>query len=116
MRISLKGTNLELVDSIRVYVEKKIINTVERLLARPPEAVSLDIEVGKTTKHHKSGKVFRAEVNLSMGKKLLRAESLGENLHEAIDLLEEEIEREIKKFKGKRRALALKGARKLKGR
>lgn len=115
MRVSIKGTNIALLESTREYVDKKLVKTAERFLARDGEPIALDIEVGKTTKHHKTGPYFRAEANLSLGKKLLRAEAVGENLNEAIDLLEEELEREIKKFKERNRALMLKGARKLKG-
>ena len=125
MRISLKGTNIKLLESTREYVDRKLVRMVERfLLARrsfsegwikDDEPIALDLEVGKTTRHHKTGPYFRAEANLSVGKKLLRAEAVGENLNEAIDILEEELEREIKKFKERKRALMLKGARRLKG-
>ena len=123
MRISLKGTNITLLESIREYVDRKLVRMVEKFLIKPSrpaggddEPITLDLEVGKTTKHHRTGPYFRAEANLSVGKKLLRAEALGENLNEAIDLLEEELEREIKKFKERKRALTLKGARQLKKR
>src|SRR3989338_11231820 len=122
MRISLKGTNITLLESIREYVDRKLVRMVEKFLIKPArpaggddKPIALDLEVGKTTKHHRTGPYFRAEANLSIGKKLLRAEALGENLNEAIDLLEEELEREIKKFKERKRALMIKGARKLKG-
>lgn len=115
MRVSLKGTNLALLESTREYVDKKLVRMVERFLVRDGEPLTLDIEVGKTTKHHRTGPYFRAEANLSVGKKLLRAEASGENLNEAVDLVEEELEREIKKFKERNRALMLKGARRLKG-
>lgn len=115
MRVSLKGTNIKLLESTREYVDSKLIRMTGRFLVLDGESVVLEIEVGKTTKHHKTGPYFRAEANLSIGKKLLRAEAIGENLNEAIDLLEEELEREIKKFKERKRALMLKGARRLKG-
>ncbi|MDP3785269.1 MAG: ribosome-associated translation inhibitor RaiA [bacterium] len=114
MRVSLKGTNIALLESTREYVDKKLVKTTEKFLARDGESICLDIEVGKTTRHHKTGPYFRAEANLSMGKTMLRAEALGETLNEAIDLAEEELEREIKKFKERRRSLMLKGARSLK--
>jgi len=114
MRVSLKGTNINLLESTREYVDRKLVRMVDRFLIKDDKPIALDLEVGKTTKHHRTGPYFRAEANLSIGKKLLRAEALGENLNEAVDLLEEELEREIKKFKERKRALMLKGARKLK--
>ncbi|MDP3934674.1 MAG: ribosome-associated translation inhibitor RaiA [Candidatus Giovannonibacteria bacterium] len=116
MRVSLKGTNIALLESTREYVDKKIVLAAEKLFVRESEVVALDIEVGKTTKHHRAGKIFRAEANLSVGRTLLRAEALGETLNEAIDLVEEELTREIKKFKERRHSLMLKGARSLKKR
>ncbi|MEK7162385.1 MAG: ribosome-associated translation inhibitor RaiA [Patescibacteria group bacterium] len=115
MKVSLKGTNIALLESTREYVDRKLVRMVEKLLARDEEPIALDIEVGKTTRHHRAGKIFRAEANLSVGWTLLRAEALGETLNEAIDLVEEELTREIKKFKEKRRTMLLKGARKIKG-
>lgn len=114
MSFSLKGTNIILNDSTREYVDKKLIRVVNRFLVKDAEPINFSIEVEKTTRHHKKGKIFRAEANLSVGKTNLYAESGGETLSEAIDLLEEELEREIKKFKGRRRSLMLTGARKLK--
>ncbi|MBI2048286.1 MAG: hypothetical protein HYT27_04055 [Parcubacteria group bacterium] len=46
-----------------------------------------------------------------MGSRNLYADAVGEDLREAIDLLEEELEKEIKKFKEKRTAQERKGAR-----
>ena len=115
MKVSLKGTNIALLESTREYVDRKLVRMGEKLLARDEEPIALDIEVGKTTRHHRAGKIFRAEANLSVGRTLLRAEALGETLNEAIDLVEEELTREIKKFKEKRRTMLLKGARKIKG-
>lgn len=114
MLVSLKGTNIQVMESTTEYVDRKLVRTVERFMSGEGAAASLKIEVGRTTRHHRKGKVFRAEANLSFGKKVLYAEAFGETLNEAIDLLEEELEREIKRFKGKRRALMLKGARRLK--
>lgn len=104
---------MELLDSIKGYLDKKIIAVAERFF-KAEEPVNLDIEVGKATKHHNKGKVFRAEVNLLVGKKMLRAESYGEDLYEAIDLLEAELENEIKKFKARIKTLIIKGARSVK--
>jgi len=115
MKISLKGTNIKILESTTEYVDTKLVRMVEKFLLKDGEPVSLSIEVELTTKHHRKGKIFRAEAKIAMGKKVLYAEAFGETLNEAIDLLEEELEQEIKHFKGKARALMLKGARKLKG-
>ena len=115
MQISLKGTNIQILESTQEYVDRKLVKTVEKFLSKDKGTVSLKIEVERTTRHHRKGKIFRAEANLSFGKKSLYAEAFGETLNEAIDLLEEELEHEIKHFKGRARSLMLKSARKLKG-
>lgn len=114
MIVSLKGTNIEIVPSIREYLDEKIIRLVEKLIKKNDELLKLDLEVGRITRHHRHGKVFRAEANLTMGSQNLYADAVGEDLHEAIDLLEEELQHEIKKFKTRRIALERKSARALK--
>jgi len=111
MIVSLKGTGIEIVESIRDYLDEKIVGLAEKLFKKEDELIKLDLEVGRVTRHHKQGKVFRAEANLSIGSRNLYADAVGENLNEAIDLLEEELEKEIKKFKERRTALERKGAR-----
>ena len=113
MQTSLKGTNIEILESTAEYVDKKLVKTVEKFVHG--DAMSLKIEVERMARHHRKGKVFRAEANLAFGKKTLYAEAFGETLNEAIDLLEEELEHEIKHFKGKARSVMLKNARRLKG-
>jgi|SRR3989338_5643196 len=116
MQISLKGTNIQILESTREYVDKKLVKVAEKYLKDGDDAVSLAVEVEKTTNHHKKGEVFRAEANLRMGNVSLRAEATAEALNDAIDQVEEELIGEIKKFKEKRRTQMLKGARKVKGR
>lgn len=115
MHISLKGTNIQILESTREYVDRKLVRATEKLLKNGDEGASLSIEVERTTEHHNKGKIFRAETTLALGKNVLRAEALADTLNEAIDMVQGEITREIKKFKDKRRTEMLKGARKMKG-
>ncbi len=111
MKISLKGTSIKISQPIKDYLDEKIVYLVEKLIKKNNELLKLDLEVSRVTKHHKHGKVFRAEANLTFGSKNIYADAIGEDLYEAIDLLEEEFRREIKKFKGKIVALELRRAR-----
>ncbi|MDO8522667.1 MAG: ribosome-associated translation inhibitor RaiA [bacterium] len=115
MQISLKGTNIQILESTREYVDRKLVRTAEKFFKDGGDSVALSIEVEKTTNHHKKGNIFRAEVNLKTGKVSLRAESTAETLNNAIDEVEYELSREIKKFKEKKRTEMLKGARRVKG-
>jgi ribosomal subunit interface protein len=75
---------------------------------------SARIEIGKTTKHHKNGKIFYAEINLELPHRLLRATVEAEDLYEAIDRVKEELEREILRYVGGAKATRLKSQRKSK--
>jgi putative sigma-54 modulation protein len=74
----------------------------------------VEVEIGRTTKHHQAGDIFRAEINLSINGKLFRVESEQESLYAAIDEVRDDLEREIKKFKEKRETIFIRGARSIK--
>src|SRR3989344_1795904 len=102
MRVVLKGPRASLTPAIKVYIEEKLIRTINKLLPKNgSDASLLEIEFERTTRHHRKGYVWRVEANLTLGEKMLRAEAGGEDPREAIDILEEELKREVKKFKGR---------------
>ncbi len=105
MNISIKATNLDLTPSVKEYVEEKIGN-----LAKYIKAIEAKVELERERKH-KSGLVFRAEVMLVVGGKLMRADASAEDIYAAIDLVIPKIKDQIGKFKDKKTALTRKGAR-----
>lgn len=111
MNIAIKGTGMDLTPSIRDYIEKKI-NRVARL-GREQDFCS--VEVGKTTTHHHSGEVFRAEIELVHDGKNIRIEETATDLYAAIDLASDRLFREVASAKGKDEALFRRSARRLKG-
>lgn len=117
MRITIRQRNFDITPSFREYMEQKIVRPVERLLAsnREEDLPLFDIEVERTTRHHRKGQVYRVVVNITLGQKLLRAEATDEDPRAACDLLEEELKREIRSFKTKSRTLVKRGAREVKG-
>lgn len=94
----IKGTNMDLTDAIKAAVESELA-TLDPMLARWGGAVSADVEVGKTTRHHHKGEIFRAEVNLQIPGKLLRAEDENEDLYVAIKNVAGTLARELNKEK-----------------
>jgi len=119
MKINIKATNIELDDALRIWVKEKI-GELEKFLGvfgsddpfiGGKEKVEAWVEIGKTTRHHLKGDVFRAEVQLYLPKKSLRAEAIDMDLRVAINTTKDELQREIKKYKGKRLARARKSAR-----
>ena len=95
----IKGTNMELTEAIKAAVTAEL-SSLDGRVERWSEAASADVEVGRTTHHHHKGEVFRAEVNLAIPGKLLRAEHVAEALYVAIRQVVETLERELEKEKG----------------
>lgn len=116
MRLIIRQKNLKITPALDAYIGMKILKPIRRILEklRGAEFMIVDLEIARTTRHHRKGKIYRALVNLSLGGKLIRAEAEDEDVRAAIDLLSEEIEREVKTYRGKNRAVLLRGARQAK--
>ena len=116
MRVTIRQKNLEITPALRVYIESKLLKPVRLLLKNlaSSDLPVLDLEFGRITRHHRKGKVFQAEANLSLGAVLLHAEVDAEDIRTACDLLREELEREIMTCKSRARALERRGGRRAK--
>ena len=100
MKIIISTKNISLDDPLKVFVEDKI-GSLEKFIKDPNDLVEVRVEMGKPSRHHRSGKVFYAEVNMKMGGKLLRADTKNYDLRTAVVEVKDELQRQIKKFKGK---------------
>jgi len=109
MKIIIKTTNLDLTPSLNQYIETKI-GGLAKFLKHNPLAEAF-LEIAKTTKHHQKGPFFLAEVNLKLNGVDFRSEAIEKDIRVAIDQVKDELQREIKKFKGKKEALYKRGAR-----
>ncbi len=115
MKTTIKSKNVAFSDAMKVYAEEKLVFPLQKVLGNINTLASaLAIEVGKESRHHRKGLVWDAEATLRMGRNVLRAEARGETFQEAVDILQNEITREVKKLKGKRSAGIIKGARQAK--
>jgi putative sigma-54 modulation protein len=112
MKINLKATGIELTPAIRDYAEKKV-SSLEKYFRQSPDAVA-HVEVGKSTQHHRSGYVFRAEVRIVGAGLNLYATSEQSDLYAAIDVVKDEITHTLTHEKGKRFALARRGGQAMK--
>lgn len=117
MRITIRQHNFTITPAFDAYIRQKIVLPAERLLAETAKGdlPIFAIEAERTTRHHRKGQVYRMEANITLGKRMLRAEATGEDPHAACDLLEEEVKREIRSYKAKSRTVAKRGARRVKG-
>lgn len=109
MKINLKTKNFNLTQAIKYYLDAKL-NSLDKFLP-PDESIFADVELAKTTKHHQKGDIFKAEINLNVPGRLIRAVAEQWDLRVAIDSAKDELQREIRGRKEKNLSLYKKGAR-----
>lgn len=96
MNILIKGTNLELTEALKAYVNEKI----GRLEHYSEEIMEARVELGTST-HHQKG-FFRCEVNLDLPHmQVMRAESTGQDLYASIDLVVPKLKEQLERHKGR---------------
>jgi len=111
--ITTKSKNFEITAGLEEKLEKRF-STLARLLPKGNTDVLCEVELEKITEHHQAGKIYRAEVNLSFGGQLLRAEAVEESMDEAIDRVKSELKRELEKTHSRTESLVRRGARRAK--
>lgn len=112
MKISVKANGFSLTPSTEEYLRLKL-DHLDRFLPFD-ESIIADVELAKTTAHHQKGDIFKAEINLRLPHRLLRASAQEWDLRVAIDRARDTIQEEIKKNRTKDLSLFKRGARKLK--
>ena len=110
----IKATNTTLTDAITDYVNAKLGKSVLEKFAGSYEILGVEVDIGKTTAHHNSGEIFRAEVNVDVKGKMLRAVSDKEDLYAAIDDVRDEIIKVLKGTKTKKETMWRRGTRNIK--
>lgn len=111
--MNIKATNFSLTPAIEDYVGKRL-GVLERFILEGDESAHAQVEIGRTTKHHKGGDIFRAEINLHIAGKNFYSTSEKEDLYAAIDDVKDEITRELTSWKDKRIGFVRRGGRKIK--
>lgn len=93
-KYNIRGENIEVTEGIRAYVEKKI-DKLARYFNNVPDATA---HVNLKVYPNKQAKV---EVTLPVPYLTLRAEVTSGDLYGSIDLVEEKLERQLRKYKTK---------------
>jgi putative sigma-54 modulation protein len=83
MKLDIKATNLEITDAISSYVEEKL-GDLEKYIPNIKLPLEGKVELARTTLHHKTGDIFRAEMG---------------DIYAAIDAVKDQIREEIKAYK-----------------
>lgn len=104
MRLNLKTTDVSVPPQVRAYLDKKL-QSLGKLIPLDDPAVMIDVELGRTTRHHQTGDVFFAEITLYRGKESFRAVADRPDLMSAIDAMRDAIARELSSRKDKQVSL-----------
>ena len=112
MNINIKTTTVSLTPAVSEYVEKRL-RSIENFLHDDTTA-QCDIELAKTTNHHKQGDIFKAEVHITAKSTNIYASVEKEDLYAAIDIVKDEVVRKLKSSKDKRRSLIRRGGAQVK--
>ncbi len=113
MKINTKATSVQITGEISDYLHKKL-EGLSKFLDVNDESIKIDVELGRTTKHHEKGDVFRAEINIFTKQKTFRAEVEAGDLLSAIDILKDQIFSELRSNKSKTMRLLRKGGQQIK--
>lgn len=100
MKYTTKATDIALSVSVEEYIAKKMAS-LDKVTKHFDGAVTAQVEAGRTTRHHRSGDVFRVEIMVQIKKKDLRAEATGKTVLEAMDKAQEEMRTELERYKEK---------------
>ena len=113
MNINTKATHFELTPAISDYLLKKL-ETLDRMVSADEANAIVDVEIGKTTNHHKSGIFSETEINCYIEGTMLRAVSVKDDLYAAIDGAKDKLSEEISKYKNRNRSLLRRGSQRIK--
>jgi ribosomal subunit interface protein len=112
MHINIKTTTISLTPSISDYVEKHL-SGIGKFLENDP-SVKFDLELGKTTNHHRQGDIFKAEIHIVAKDQNIYSSVEKEDLYVAIDEVRDEVIRKLKSTKDKRQTSLRKGGAQVK--
>ena len=102
MQLDVHAKDIDLIDSLRIYVEEKIGGIEKFIDAFDLEGgVSIRVKLERTTNHHKKGDVYQASADLHLPGKSMHASASHYDMHAAIDELRDKLLHEIETLKGK---------------
>lgn len=113
MRLQVKASNLSLSPEIEGYIHKKV-QGLERLVPSGDTSAVLSVEVAKTTEHHRAGDIFRAEFDLHIAGKHIRADAEASDIFSALDIAKDEALQALRSHKDKRETRFRRFARRMK--
>ena len=87
MQIILKGKNMEVPAKVHDHATSKLAGLEKFIPHKDSQEVLAEVELGRRSRRHKKGDVYRAEINLMIDGILHRSVSKKSDLMEAFDSL-----------------------------
>ncbi len=100
MQLQLFCEGVNLMDQEKEYITKKILHLEKYAHELIEESSSVRVDVRYNKLKH-LGKLFLVQVTLFVHPSILRAEESGTTLEEAVDLVEEKLQKQVERYKGK---------------
>ena len=98
MKVTIKATNLNLTPEIKKAIEEKIAS-LDKFISNIGTPIEAFVEIAVETSHHKKGKIYYAEANISLPGEIIRSEAREENIYKAINTVKDELQVLLKKYK-----------------
>ncbi|HMQ96430.1 MAG TPA: ribosome-associated translation inhibitor RaiA [Candidatus Saccharibacteria bacterium] len=95
--LNITGIKYELNDTTKEYVEKKIAGLDKYLPRHARKSVTADVKISQTDKP--SGNKYEVEVVMTVPDKVITAKDSTMNVLAAIDIVEEKLKRQLRKYK-----------------
>lgn len=112
IKINTKSTNISLTPAIEEYISKKLAG-VEKFI-KGAEEILANVEVGKTSRHHKQGDVFKAEIHIKLPGEEFYATVEKDDLYAAIDEVRDELVRNMTSRRKRALKLLRRGSQRIK--
>ncbi len=113
MNITIKATGCELSEATREFVEGKL-GALRKHTGAHADTALLACEVEESIGVVRAGARYRAGATLSVDGRIFRGEAVSETLEGAVDLVRDELIREVAKVRGKQRSLLKRGGARIK--
>lgn len=110
MNIIIKGSHIEISPAVEAYVTKKL-KSLEKFLDVDSR---VEADLGKTSNHHKSGDIFKAEINVNSHGQFSRVVAEDSDLYSAIDKAQDDLFDVLSSKKDKKQTLWKRGAQTIK--
>ena len=102
INVNIKATDIELTPQISDYLNKKIAS-LEKFVSENDEAAYADVEIGRTTNHHRTGNVYFTEINFKIANENMRARAEGDSLISSMDKAKDKALEVLREKKGRQK-------------